>query len=354
MTDTEQPLSGITVVDLTTLLPGPLATRMLSEAGARVIKIERPGGEDMRRFSPFHEGRSVLFEQLNQGKELIEADLKSPQGRQQVEDLIADADVLVEQFRPGVMERMGLDYKALRERHPSLIYCSITGFGQTGLRAQQAGHDLNYLAVSGLLAQSCGSASQPVLPPTQIADIGGGSMPAVINILLALLHRQKTGRGSHIDIAMTEAMFTFAIFAHAQWAAGNQVPEAGTGLLTGGSPRYRLYPTKDGRMVAVAALEEKFWQSLCSLLEIPCHLRDDSRDPEQTARALAAAIQQRTGAEWANVLAEADCCATLVASFEEARRDPGFHGRALFGKESTGTTVDSAVLPIANQFRKPA
>ncbi|WP_417683848.1 CaiB/BaiF CoA transferase family protein [Roseibium sp.] len=348
-----KPLSGITVLDFTTLLPGPLATLMLCAAGARVIKIERPGGEDMRRFPPFSEGKSLLFEQLNRGKEIVEADLKTAKGRDVVETLLDEADVIVEQFRPGVMDRMGFGYDALQSRFPGMIYCSITGFGQAGERAHQAGHDLNYLAVSGLLAQSCGTGTAPVLPPAQIADIGGGSMPAVMNILLALLQRQQTGKGCHIDIAMTEAMFTFAVFAHAQSAAGLKVPEYGTGLLTGGSPRYRIYPARDGRLIAVAALEEKFWAALCDLLSIPEALRDDRADPDATAAAIGSAMLTRDSATWDQLFRETDCCATLVASFEEARRDPAFADRGLFDDKLEGFQEperDAIVLPIARHF----
>lgn len=348
-----QPLEGLTVLDFTTLLPGPLATLMLVEAGARVIKIERPGGEDMRRFPPFVGGASVLFTQLNRGKEIVELDLKADGVKDQLHQLIASADVFVEQFRPGVMDRLDLGYDALKTLYPGLIYCSVSGFGQTGPLADSAGHDLNYLALSGLLAQSCGSAGRPVLPPAQIADIGGGSFPAVINILLAVLQRQKTGRGCHLDIAMTDAMFTFGLFAHAQHVAGEMVPEYGTGLLTGGSPRYGLYVAGDGNLIAVAALEQKFWLRLCDLLEIPEVLRDDRRQPEATAKAVADAFVSRSSAIWEPVLIDADCCCCPVKSFEEACAETHFAARSLFRQHAAPNMgdVEAAVVPICQQFR---
>lgn len=348
-----QPLEGFTVLDFTTLLPGPLATLMLAEAGARVIKIERPGGEDMRHFAPYLDGQSVLFAQLNRGKEIVELDLKAPDANEQLEPLLAEADIVVEQFRPGVMKRLGLDYDALSARFPKLIYCSVSGYGQTGEKSQMAGHDLNYQALTGLLAQSCGSASQPVLPPTQIADIGGGSLPAVMNILLAVLQRQKTGRGSFLDIAMSDTMFTFGLFAHALAAAGKSVPEFGSALLTGGSPRYRLYPAADGRLIAVAALEQKFWDSLCSLLGIPQELRDDRKAPEATAAAIAQALASRPATDWEEPLRTADCCACLVKTFEEACADPHFRGRGLFEQQVTagGQKIEATVVPIVPAFR---
>jgi len=350
-----QPLDGVTVLDFTTLLPGPLATVMLAEAGARVIKVERPGGEDMRHYPPFLEGKSVLFEQLNAGKEIVELNLKSDTDRARLGKLVGEADILVEQFRPGVMARLGLDYEPLSKRHPELIYCSITGYGQTGPRAAAAGHDLNYQALTGLLAQSCGTVEHPALPPAQIADIGGGSFPAVTNILLALLQRQKTGRGCHLDIAMSDSMFTYSVFAQAQRIAGQAVDEHGSGLLTGGSPRYRLYPAADGRMIAVAALEDKFWQTLCDLLQIPAALRDDRPDPDATAKAVADAILSRTSKEWEPLLEVADCCVTPVKSVEEAATDPRFAQRGLFARtvETGGMEMEQIVLPVAAPFRRP-
>ncbi|WP_346897234.1 CaiB/BaiF CoA-transferase family protein [uncultured Roseibium sp.] len=350
-----QPLEGLTVLDFTTLLPGPLATLMLAEAGARVIKVEKPGGEDMRRFPPFLDGASVLYAQLNRGKEVVELDLKASGAMTHLEPFLAGADILVEQFRPGVMERLGLDYQTLSTRFPELIYCSISGYGQNGPKAEMAGHDLNYLALGGLLAQSCGSAEHPSLPPTQIADIGGGSFPAMINILLAVLQRQKTGRGACLDISMSDAMFTFGLFAHAFHAAGKPVPEFGSALLTGGSPRYRLYPAADGKMIAVGALEEKFWQRLCSLLEIPQDLRDDRTNPEATAAAVTNAFAARAAADWEVDLTTADCCACLVKTFEEARNDPHFGERGLFNYEAPAgaTRIEAAVVPIIPEFRKP-
>jgi alpha-methylacyl-CoA racemase len=350
-----QPLEGLTVLDFTTLLPGPLATLMLAEAGARVLKVEKPGGEDMRRFPPFVDGVPVLYAQLNRGKEIVELDLKAADAMTRLEPLLADADILVEQFRPGVMERLGLDYQTLSARFPELIYCSISGYGQNGPKAEMAGHDLNYLALSGLLAQSCGSAEHPSLPPTQIADIGGGSFPAMINILLAVLQRQKTGRGAWLDISMSDAMFTFGLFAHAFHTAAKPVSEFGSALLTGGSPRYRLYPAADGQMIAVGALEEKFWQRLCALLDIPENLRDDRKDPQATAAAIADTFAARNAADWEEDLTKADCCACLVKTFEEARHDPHFEERGLFGFHVPAgkVEVEATVVPIVPEFRMP-
>src|SRR5271169_3428865 len=193
-----QPLSGLLVLDFTTLLPGPLASLMLAEAGAEVIKIERPGGEDMRRFPPIVDGESSVFAMLNRGKEVLTLDLKAESERAKLVPLIKRADILIEQFRPGVMVRLGLGYDDVRKINPKLIYCSISGYGQSGPRVEEAGHDINYIGNTGVLDQQPGPAGAPVVPPMLVADIAGGSFPAVINILLALRARDReisqTGR----------------------------------------------------------------------------------------------------------------------------------------------------------------
>jgi crotonobetainyl-CoA:carnitine CoA-transferase CaiB-like acyl-CoA transferase len=348
-----QPLSGITVLDFSTLLPGPLATLMLAEAGARVVKVERPGGEEMRRFPPFFPGGAALYAMLNRGKEAVFIDLKTPQGRAAATELADEADILVEQFRPGVMERLGLGHAALSERNRRLVYCSITGYGQSGPRSAEAGHDLNYLARTGLLSQSWGGAERPVLPPAQIADIGGGSLPAVINILLALIHRERTGEGARLDIAMTDALFTFGLFAQAAGMAAGRFPANGKGPLCGGSPRYGIYVAGCGTPIAVAALEEHFWKRLCDTLAIPQEERRDLADPEGCRRALRLAFGRRTAAEWTPLLAAADCCATPLVDLEEAMADPHFTGRGLFGREVGDERgfIPAAVLPLDPQFR---
>lgn len=349
-----QPLSGLLVLDFTTLLPGPLAALMLAEAGAEVIKIERPGGEDMRRFPPVLDGESVTFAMLNRGKQMLTLDLKSEADREQLKPLMARADILIEQFRPGVMARLGLGYDDLKAINPKLIYCSISGYGQSGPRAGEAGHDLNYIGNTGLLDLQPGPTDAPVVPPALIADIAGGSFPAVINILLALRARDQSGQGCFIDIAMTDAMFTFAWYALAFGSVGGKFPKPGDNALVGASPRYRLYPTKDGRIVACGAIEQRFWDTFCAAIELPAEFADDTRDPKATCDAVATLIATRTADEWKPVLAKADCCATIVAPLEEAMRDPHFVGRGIFGHqiETVGGKITPALpLPIAPQFR---
>ncbi|MBV9955491.1 MAG: CoA transferase [Pseudolabrys sp.] len=349
-----QPLAGLLVLDFSTLLPGPLATLMLAEAGAEVIKIERPGGEDMRAFPPPWGGESAAFALLNRGKKQIALDLKRPEDRNRLQPLLEQADILVEQYRPTVLQRLGIGYDLCRAVNPRLIYCSISGYGQAGPRAQEAGHDLNYIGNTGLLALQPGPAAAPVVPPMLVADIAGGSFPAVINILLALRARDQSGKGCHIDIAMTDAMFTFAWYALALGQASGRFPRPGELMLAGASPRYQLYPTKDGKIVACGALEQKFWTAFASLIGLAPELVDDSRDPAATKAAVARLIVARSSDEWRPLFAKADCCVTIVVPLEEAVRDAHFTGRGLFDhrlESAKGNTMPALPVPIDPQFR---
>ena len=349
-----QPLSGIVVLDFTTLLPGPLATLMLAEAGAEVIKVERPGGEELRRFPPRIDGESAVYALLNRGKKSIVLDLKAPDARARLAPLLARCDVVVEQFRPGVMARLGFGYEDIKSVNPRAVYCSITGYGQEGPRRNEAGHDLNYIAATGLLALAPGPLDRPTVPPALIADIAGGAMPAVMNILLGLRRRDATGEGSFIDVAMADAMFTFAWHALAHGFAGHGFPAPGAGLLTGGSPRYRLYPARDGRLVACAALEQKFWLAFCAAIGLAAPLIDDHADAAATIAAVAGIVASRTAQEWAPVFAAADCCVTIVTDLEHAVADPHFTGRGLFAHEvvtAAGTVVPALPVPIDREFR---
>lgn len=342
------PLDDLLVLDFSTLLPGPLATLMLAEAGARVIKVEKPGGEDMRRFPPVIGETSAPFLALNRGKESLVVDLKNPADRARLDPWIARADVLVEQFRPGVMARLGLDYATLAARHPRLVYCSITGFGQEGPRAAEPGHDIVYQALSGLLSTTLDPQGGP--PPATVADIAGGAWPAVMNILLALRERERTGRGRHLDIAMTDGAFTFGWFALAMGHATGTFPATGDDMLSGGSPRYGFYPTADGRLVAVGAIEPKFWEALCAVTGLDPTLRDDARDPAATRAGLAALFRRHDAAHWRVELARQECCCVVVATWEEARADPHFAARGLFRYGArdpvSGREIPAVPLPL--------
>jgi crotonobetainyl-CoA:carnitine CoA-transferase CaiB-like acyl-CoA transferase len=349
-----QPLTGLLVLDFSTLLPGPLAGLMLAEAGAEVIKIERPGGEDARRFAPMVDGESASFAMLNRGKKAQTFDLKEASERERLMPLIKRADILLEQFRPGVMVRLGLGYEQLLAVNPRLIYCSISGYGQSGPREGEAGHDINYIGNTGLLDLQPGPIEHPVVPPMLAADIAGGSFPAVINILLALRARDQGGQGCHIDIAMTDAMFTFGWNALAIGAATGKFPEPGTHWLVGGSPRYQIYATKDRQLVACGALEPKFWTAFTEAIALPAQFVDDKRDPKATTGAVARLIAARTADEWRPIFAKADCCVTILVPLAQALQDPHFVERGLFAYRvatASGKILPALPLPIVRQFR---
>lgn len=348
------PLTGIRVLDFSTLLPGPMATLLLAEAGAEVIKFERLEGEDMRRYAPEFDEDSVVFAMLNRGKRSVTLDLKAADALARLRPLIETADVLVEQFRPGVMQRLGLAYEALRAINPRLIYCSITGFGQTGPKASVAAHDLNYQADVGMLALSAGRDGAPIVPPALVADIAGGAYPAVMNILLALRQRDVSGAGCYLDIAMTDSLFPFMYWAVAQGSATGQWPCSGKEMLSGGSPRYQIYRTADDRFLAAAPLEDRFWSVFCDVVELPAHLRDDSRDAQATRDAVADLIAQRSAAQWMQRFAGKDVCCNLVRNVEEALLDEHHRQRGLFDYSVSGTRgsgTPAANVPIVAGLR---
>jgi len=351
------PLHGIRVLDFSTLLPGPLASLILAEAGAEVIKVERPGkGEDMRGYPPQIGGMGGGFALLNRGKRAVALDLRSGEAVREVLALAREIDIVIEQFRPGVMARLGLGYEAIRAVNPRIVYCAITGYGQTGRRAQAAGHDMNYAAETGLLSLCAGADGTPGIPPTLIADIGAGSYPAVVNILLALRRRDATGEGCFIDVAMTDNLFTFLFWGLAMGFGTGTWPRAGAEQLTGGSPRYRIYRTADGRHLAVGALEDKFWQAFCEIAQVPAPLRDDSRDPAATIAAVEALVAARPAAHWSEALAGADACCSLVCSLEEAVRDLHFRARGLFDRQVTipGHVLPALPVPVVSALRGDA
>ena len=349
-----QPLAGIQVIDFSTLLPGPLASLFLAEAGAEVIKIERPDiGDEMRTYEPRLGADSANFALLNRGKRSVAIDLKASDAVGRLTPLLKRADVLIEQFRPGVMERLGLGYDAVRAINDQIIYCSITGFGQCGPRHGMAGHDLNYLALTGLLSLAADKDGAPSMPPALIADIAAGSYPAVVNILLALMRRQTTGQGSRLDISMTDNLFTLAYWGLANGFATGQWPRPSAELVTGGSPRYQIYRTADGGYLSAAPLEQRFWDVFCRLIGLGERFHDDSRDPAKVIEAVAACILARPTDHWRRVFANEDACCAVVASLAEAIEDPHFRAHNLFGRQTGAGPmwIPALPLPIADAFR---
>ena len=259
-------LQGVKVLDLTRLLPGPFLTMILADLGADVVKVEEPRrGDYMRDFPPRGEGPSGRYTAVNRNKRSVTMDLKDDHERERFLRMAARADVVVESFRPGVMDRLGVGYEALRERNGRIVLCSISGYGQTGPYRDRAGHDINYLALAGVLAMSGQDPDgPPALAGVQIADLGGGALWGALGILAALVDRDRTGRGAHLDISMTEGALALLASEFGIVDAGPSPPTRGTGLLNGGAARYGVYETRDGGYLSVGALEPQFLARLAA------------------------------------------------------------------------------------------
>ena len=317
--------------------------------------MERPGiGDEMRHYKEAFGDNGVTFSILNAGKKSITADLKKTEDFNRVKNLIKDSDIVVEQFRPGVMDKLGLGYDALSKETPGLIYCSITGFGQIGAKAMHAAHDLNYIADSGMLSLGEQPAGKATIPPLLAADIAGGTYPAVMNILLALLHRQLSGRGAYIDISMTDFLFPLMFWGLGLGWGSGKWPVAGKNLLTGGSPRYQIYQTSDERLLAVAALEDRFWNEFCDVISFEPDPEQERQNPHGMIEAISGIISMRCANEWRQSFAGRDACAFIANTLEEAFADGHYNSRSIFsGKIRTenGTSVNALPLPLVSDLK---
>jgi alpha-methylacyl-CoA racemase len=349
-------LEGIKVIDFSTLLPGPLASLFLSETGAEVIKIEKPGvGDEIRLSNPQWGEQSVSFSLLNRGKKSLSLDLKDPKNLKILIPILKEADIIIEQFRPGVMKRLGLDYESIKKINQDIIYVSITGYGQYGPKSMVAGHDLNYIGNAGLLSISMGRENDTVVPPALVADIAGGSYPAVINILLALRKRDLNKEGSYIDLSMTENLFPFMFWGLGSGFAHNKWPGNSDGVLSGGSPRYNIYKTSDGSYVAAAPLEDRFWNKFCEAIELPKKFIKMQNDQEKVIQEIRKIIGQKEKNYWLDVFKKADCCCSIVKSIEEAINDNHFKVRKIFENKiinNLGEEIPALPIPVDMQFRK--
>jgi alpha-methylacyl-CoA racemase len=352
------PLHGLRVLDLTRLLPGPYAGHLLAELGADVIKVEEPEqGDGARLAPPFAGNRSILFEAINAGKRSIALDLKHPAGHEAFLRLVDGADILLEGFRPGTLDRLGLGYDTLRERNSRLIVCAITGYGQQGPYRLRAGHDLNYMGYAGMLALLACPGAAPHAPGLQLADVAGGAMSAVIGVLAALVARGVSGQGQVVDVAMLDGCMALAPRDMAFEAYGAGETEPGTGSLSGALPCYNTYATADGRFVTLAALEPKFWLEFCqragrSDLQ-PHHVPQDEREREATSAELAALFRTKTRDEWVALLADTDSCVGPVNTLAEAQADLQVRARGvLIAGDGGGARVRS--VPLLSGSPPPA
>ncbi len=315
-------LKGLKVLDFSTLLPGPFATLYLADLGAEVIHIESPTRPDLvRLFPPYANGQATSHSYLNRNKQSVTLDLKDPASIAQVKEKISQYDIVVEQFRPGVMQRLGLDYQTLSEINPRLIYCSITGYGQSGTYKDKAGHDINYIALSGIAGHCGRQDSGPPPMGIQIADVAGGSLHAVIGILAAVVERQNSGLGQYIDISMTDCVVGLNNMAAAASLAGGQHQQRELEQLNGGT-FYDYYATADDRYLSIGSLEPQFMTGLATALELPILLEKgtsfDPEDRQMVKQAIREKIKTQTLATWNDLFSQLDVCVEPVLSLDEA------------------------------------
>ena len=326
------PLSGVKVLDFSTLLPGPYATMLLADMGAKVLRVESPTRVDLlREMAPKFDERSYAHLTVNRNKDSLALDLKHPKAKSLVESLLTKYDIIIEQFRPGVMAKFGLDYESLKLVNPKLIYCSITGFGQTGPLKDRAGHDINYLALSGLASYSGREETGPVLSGTQAADIAGGSHHAVMAILAAVIERQSSGEGQYLDISMSDAALSLNTMYGASALGEGKDPVCGGELLNGGI-FYDYYRTKDNRYFSVGGLEAKFAAGFFAAIERPEWAARANAEPGEQGNLrddIARLITEKAFDEWRDIFAHIDVCVEPVLTITEASQHAHFNARKM-------------------------
>lgn len=340
------PLEGIRVLDLSRYLPGPFATQMLADFGAEVIKVEDPKGGDLgRMLPPLIAGESARFFTVNRNKKSITLDLKKAEGQEVFKRLAANSDVVVDQFRPGVMEKMGLGYEQLKAVNPGIIYCALTGYGLDGPLRDAAGHDLNYLNLSGITGVTGVYQSKPAISGTQIADIAGGTLHSVIGILLALAARQKTGQGQICDVAMMDASVSLMAYTLGEWSGQGTLPVLGDDLLTGGYAFYQIYTTKDGKYVSLGAVEDKFYAEFCRKINRSDLIEKqfEKASQRQIIAEISEIMLERTRDEWVEFFADSDICFTPVLELDEVCQHPQVKARNMIIEMENFSNTDKTV-----------
>jgi alpha-methylacyl-CoA racemase len=353
------PLKGMKILDFTTLLPGPYATMTLADLGADVLRIVSGSRPDLAAFlPPFLPGTdlSCAIAYLGRGKRCMALNLKNPRAVAVVRRLVADYDIVIEQFRPGVMAKLGLDYERLKAANPALIYCSLTGYGQTGPLKNRAGHDINYLARSGIISYSGRKASGPCLTGIQIADVASGSNNAVIGILAAVVHRQATGEGQHVDVSMTDGVVAFNALSAAGWLVDGQETRCEQGVLNGGS-LYDFYETKNGEFLSFGGLEPQFFAAFCETIGRPDLIAGGVVPPDlpRVKEEVRQILKTKTRDEWMALFTTVDACVEPVLSLGEALNDEQVRARGMIVEVELpgGGTVRQPGHPIRYSATPP-
>ncbi len=348
----DRSLEGIRVLDLSRLLPGPFLTMILADMGADVVKVEAPGvGDYMRQMPPAKKDLGGRYLAVNRGKRSLVLDLKKPAGRDALLRMVERADVVIESFRPGVMDRLGVGYEALSARNPRIVLCSISGYGQTGPYRDRAGHDLNYIGLAGVLAMGGESRGRaPAMPGVQIADLAGGALWSATGVLGALVGRERTGKGAHLDISMTEGALALLAAEFGNRDAGAAAPTRGAETLNGGLACYGVYRAGDGKYLSVGALEPKFWMALNAALGRKADMGEVIQPPARQAEIRAeveAILATRSRDEWVEQLRSHDCCCEPVLELDEVPGHPLHQARGVF------FTIDDPELGPIQQVRTP-
>lgn len=345
-----QPLQGVTVIDFTRLLPGPLGTHLLSQLGAKVIKIESPKRLDYTRFyEPKIDDSSFMFHMMNHSKEILNIDYETETGYQKVCDVIATADVVIEQFRPGAMASFNLDFETVKKLNPKIVYVSVTGYGQSGALHTKAGHDINYLATAGLLDLNRDDQGKPVIPGFQIADIAGGSYMLLSACTSGLLAQKLQNKPQYIDLSLLDASVPLNAIAHSMLQGGASYKQ--TPILSGMLVNYNVYETSDGKWMALGALEMKFWNGFCDMVEKPDWKRKSELElingvfPKNHLEAL---FKTKTRDEWTSLSANHDTCLSPVLEIEEVTEHQHIKERNVFNKI---TIKDSTIKMYASPYK---
>lgn len=360
------PLAGLRVLDFTRLLPGPLATMLMADMGAEVIKIENPHEHDtIRDYPPYAGEEAANYHALNRSKRSLFLDFTNCDCRDILYKLIRSTDILIEQFRPGTMKKWGLDYETLQKIHPGLIYVSLTGYGQTGPMAPFAGHDLNFLAVSGILGSTGNAGQPPSVPAAQVADVSGSYM-SVIAALSAVHARNMTGKGQQIDVSMLESALPFLTYAFTEYHASGTIQKRGEYALSGGLHNYNVYECADGKYIALASLEPKFWERFCTLVSKPewkVMMLGSAEEIIYLKKEITALFKTKSRDEWVKLADNIDLCMSPVLEVHEVEKHPHLIEREMIVEQEIpghvkmktfGVPVKLSVTPAKPSWNAPA
>lgn len=347
------PLEGIRVLDLSRVLAGPFCSQLLADFGAEVIKVEDPeGGDPGRWYPPMIKEKSALFYTVNRNKKSISINLKKEEGKHIFKQLVSKSDVIIDQFKPGVMDNLGLGYEQLKQINPGIIYCALSGYGLTGPMRESAGHDLTFQSMAGVTDLTGNKNGMPAISAVQIASVPGGSVYAALAVLMALFHREKTGEGQLCDVAMVDGSVSFLAYALGEWAGMGSLPQRGNQGLTGGFACYNIYPAKDRKYVSLAAVENKFWKEFCDKIGYSEYISfqwDPSRQDEMINN-IKNVMQEKERNEWLEIFSGSRVCLAPVLNMEEMCQHPQIIERQMIHKleniEESGKDISLTGIPF--------